>query len=75
MSRWFIPGGIAVLNGAVRAGAAVLVAASIPGLRKATLLVDGTESDDEERGGPPADAAESGPSSVPATPPRSATDP
>ncbi|MEV7174611.1 enterobactin transporter EntS [Streptomyces sp. NPDC093224] len=74
ISRWFSPGGIAVLNGAVCAGAAVLVAAFIPGLRKATLLDDGTESEDEERGGPPPDAPEPGLGSVPASP-RSATDP
>ncbi|WP_256107647.1 enterobactin transporter EntS [Streptomyces sp. ODS05-4] len=54
LARWFSPGGAAVINGAVCAGAALLVAALIPGLRKATLPVD--EEDDESAGDPPSDA-------------------
>lgn len=37
LARWFNPGGAAVVNGAVCAGAALLVAVCVPGLRRATL--------------------------------------
>ncbi|MER6914497.1 MFS transporter [Streptomyces sp. NPDC000594] len=37
LARWFSPGAAAVVNGAVCAGAAVLVALLIPGVRRATL--------------------------------------
>ncbi len=37
LARWFNPGGAAVINGAVCAGAALLAAACVPGLRRATL--------------------------------------
>ncbi|GHC88874.1 hypothetical protein [Streptomyces flavofungini] len=41
VARWFSPAGAAVVNGAVCAGAAVLVAVCVPGLRRAWLLVPG----------------------------------
>ncbi|MGW6856237.1 enterobactin transporter EntS [Streptomyces xanthophaeus] len=37
VARWFSPAGAALLNGAVCAVAAVLVAVAVPGLRRATL--------------------------------------
>ncbi len=37
LARWFNPGGAAVVNGVVCAVSALLVAAAVPGLRKATL--------------------------------------
>ncbi|MFD0419279.1 enterobactin transporter EntS [Streptomyces sp. NPDC127108] len=37
VARWFSPAGAAVVNGVVCAGAAVLVAVCVPGLRRATL--------------------------------------
>lgn len=37
LARWFNPGGAAVVNGAVCAGAALLAAVCVPGLRRAVL--------------------------------------
>ncbi|MEO3785790.1 enterobactin transporter EntS [Actinocorallia sp. B10E7] len=37
LARWFNPGGAAVVNGAVCAGVALLLAVSVPSLRRATL--------------------------------------
>jgi len=37
LARWFNPGGAAVVNGAVCAGAALVLAVCVPGLRRATL--------------------------------------
>ncbi|MFE6815119.1 enterobactin transporter EntS [Streptomyces sp. NPDC057677] len=50
IARWFSPGGAAVVNGAICAVAAVVVAVTVPGLRKATLPRE--EPDDDET--PPA---------------------
>ncbi|MFB6820033.1 enterobactin transporter EntS [Streptomyces virginiae] len=48
LARWFSPGGAAVVNGAICAVAAVVVAIAVPGLRKATLPRD--ERDEEGEG-------------------------
>ncbi|MFE5948069.1 enterobactin transporter EntS [Streptomyces sp. NPDC056480] len=37
VARWFSPAGAAIVNGAVCAAAALVVAATVPGLRRATL--------------------------------------
>ncbi|MGP3689702.1 enterobactin transporter EntS [Streptomyces sp. IBSNAI002] len=53
LARWFSPGGAAVVNGAVCAVAALAVAVTVPGLRKAALPRE--ERDDEGPGPAPAD--------------------
>ncbi|MFG2486127.1 enterobactin transporter EntS [Streptomyces virginiae] len=54
LARWFSPGGAAVVNGAICAVAAVVVAIAVPGLRRATLPRD--ERDEEGAGDPRHDA-------------------
>ncbi|MEU6488041.1 enterobactin transporter EntS [Streptomyces sp. NPDC046887] len=71
VARWTSPGGAAVINGAICAGAALLIALLVPGLRKATLPYDDEDGDgDESAGGPPSDTepALADPGSVPGTP-------
>ncbi|MER5967955.1 enterobactin transporter EntS [Streptomyces sp. NPDC002057] len=46
VARWFNPAGAALVNGAICAVAAVVVAVAVPGLRKATLPRE--EADDDE---------------------------
>ncbi|MEV7373676.1 enterobactin transporter EntS [Streptomyces sp. NPDC090301] len=65
VARWFSPAGAAVVNGAICAVAAVVVAVAVPGLRKATLPRE--EPDDDA---PPAG---DGGTPVPAVDVRSAT--
>ncbi|WP_406087450.1 enterobactin transporter EntS [Streptomyces virginiae] len=61
LARWFSPGGAAVVNGAICAVAAVVVAIAVPGLRKATLPRDerGEEGEGDRRhdAGPGPDTA------------------
>ncbi|MFJ6727870.1 enterobactin transporter EntS [Streptomyces sp. NPDC091281] len=52
IARWFNPAGAAVVNGAVCAVAAALVAVLVPGLRHATLPRDDEDDDAHEAGGP-----------------------
>ncbi|RSS41390.1 enterobactin transporter EntS [Streptomyces sp. WAC08241] len=54
VAKWFSPAGAAVVNGVVCAAAALVVAVTVPGLRKATL----PREEEEESGDdlPPADA-------------------
>ncbi|MFD9648964.1 enterobactin transporter EntS [Streptomyces sp. NPDC059082] len=52
VAKWFSPVGAAVVNGVVCAAAAVVVAVTVPGLRRATLPREEEEPGDE---GPPAD--------------------
>lgn len=47
LARWFSPGGAAVVNGAICAVAAVVVAVAVPGLRKATLPREEEEPEQE----------------------------
>ncbi|MFB6480467.1 enterobactin transporter EntS [Streptomyces virginiae] len=47
LARWFSPGGAAVVNGAICAVAAVVVAIAVPGLRNATLPRDEREEEGE----------------------------
>ncbi|MFE7134431.1 enterobactin transporter EntS [Streptomyces sp. NPDC057638] len=55
LARWFSPGAAAVVNGAVCAGAAALVALLVPGLRRATLPhEDDPENRDEPANNEPA---------------------
>ncbi|MEU6704877.1 enterobactin transporter EntS [Streptomyces wuyuanensis] len=71
VARWFSPAGAAVVNGAVCAAAAVLVAVLVPGLRRATLPAgddDTTDASPEDDGKPPASGTGPGPvRDVPAT--------
>ncbi|MFF6832045.1 MULTISPECIES: enterobactin transporter EntS [unclassified Streptomyces] len=53
VAKWFSPAGAAVVNGVVCAAAAVVVAVTVPGLRRATLPREEEHEDD----GPPGDAA------------------
>ncbi|MFJ3493664.1 enterobactin transporter EntS [Streptomyces sp. NPDC086091] len=52
IARWFNPAGAAVVNGAVCAVAAALVAVLVPGLRHATLPRDDEDDNAHEAGGP-----------------------
>ncbi|MGC5344259.1 enterobactin transporter EntS [Streptomyces sp. DT24] len=51
VARWFNPGGAAVINGAICAVAAVVIAVAVPGLRRATLPRQDTG--DQDDGTPP----------------------
>ncbi|GAA2720899.1 enterobactin transporter EntS [Actinocorallia aurantiaca] len=44
LARWFNPGGAAVVNGAVCAAAALVAAVCVPGLRRATLAREKTDT-------------------------------
>ncbi|MER5770985.1 enterobactin transporter EntS [Streptomyces sp. NPDC001985] len=69
VAKWFSPAGAAVVNGAVCALTAVVVAIAVPALRKATLPL---EDEDESGGGTGEDGPGAG-TPVPAGDPRPAT--